>query len=135
MYEVFKQVKINILLLDAIKQIPSYAKFLKDMCTAKRKHNVLKKVFLTKQVSSIIQTNVPPKFKDPRCPSISVKIGDKTFERALLDLGVSVNLLPFSMFEQLEIGKMKPTKTTLQLADQSLSVPKSVVEDVLVQVE
>ena len=38
--EVFKQVKINILLLDAIKQIPSYAKFLKDLCTVKRKINV-----------------------------------------------------------------------------------------------
>jgi hypothetical protein len=35
--EVFKQVKINIPLLDAIKQIPSYAKFLKDLCTVKRK--------------------------------------------------------------------------------------------------
>jgi hypothetical protein len=33
--EVFKQVKINIPLLDVIKQIPSYAKFLKDLCTVK----------------------------------------------------------------------------------------------------
>lgn len=35
MLEVFKQVKINLPLLDAIKQIPSYAKFLKDLCTHK----------------------------------------------------------------------------------------------------
>ena len=35
--EVFKQVKINLPLLDAIQQIPSYAKFLKDLCTHKRK--------------------------------------------------------------------------------------------------
>ena len=34
-YELFKQVKLNIPLLDAIKQIPSYAKFLKDLCTVK----------------------------------------------------------------------------------------------------
>ena len=40
-YEVFKQVKINIPLLDVIKQIPMYAKFLKDLCIAKRKKNVL----------------------------------------------------------------------------------------------
>ena len=32
-FEVLKQVKVNILLLDAIKQISSYAKFLKDFCT------------------------------------------------------------------------------------------------------
>ena len=34
-YEIFKQVKVNIPLLDAIKQIPSYAKFLKDLCIVK----------------------------------------------------------------------------------------------------
>ena len=39
-YETFKQVKINLPLLDAIKQVPSYAKFLKDLCTVKRKLNV-----------------------------------------------------------------------------------------------
>jgi hypothetical protein len=47
--EVFKQVKISIPLLDAIKQIPSYAKFLKDLCTVKRKLFV-HKTFLTEQV-------------------------------------------------------------------------------------
>ena len=35
--QIFKQVKINIPLLDAIKQIPSYAKFLKNSCTVKKK--------------------------------------------------------------------------------------------------
>jgi hypothetical protein len=52
--EVFKQVQINIPFLDAIQQIPSYAKFLKDLVTVKRKTNVPKKAFLTKQVSSIL---------------------------------------------------------------------------------
>ena len=32
-FETFKQVRINISLLDAIKQVPSYAKFLKDLPT------------------------------------------------------------------------------------------------------
>ncbi|XP_052172242.1 uncharacterized protein LOC127788168 [Diospyros lotus] len=40
---------INIPLLDAIKQTPSYAKFLKDLCTVKRKINVREKAFLTEQ--------------------------------------------------------------------------------------
>ena len=35
--EIFRKVQINIPLLDAIKQIPSYAKFLKDFFTNKRK--------------------------------------------------------------------------------------------------
>jgi hypothetical protein len=50
-FETFKQVRINIPLLDAIKHVPSYAKCLKDLCTMKRKLNVKKKVFLAEQVS------------------------------------------------------------------------------------
>ena len=46
-YELFKQVKLNIPLLDAIKKIPSYAKFLKDLCTVKRKLGVNKEAFMT----------------------------------------------------------------------------------------
>lgn len=59
--EIFKQVRINIPLLNIIQQIPTYAKFLKDLCTVKRKLNVQKKAFLTEQVSTIIQSNTPPK--------------------------------------------------------------------------
>ena len=52
--EVLRQVKVNIPLLDMIKQVPTYAKFLKDLCTVKRGLNVDKKAFLTEQVSAII---------------------------------------------------------------------------------
>ena len=52
--EVFKHVQINIPFLDAIQQVPSYANFLKDLVTVKRKTNVSKKAFLTEQVSSIL---------------------------------------------------------------------------------
>jgi hypothetical protein len=45
--EVFKQVQINIPFLDAIQQIPSYVKFLKDLVAVKRKTNVPKKAFMT----------------------------------------------------------------------------------------
>ncbi|KAI3445221.1 hypothetical protein Pfo_001886 [Paulownia fortunei] len=134
-FEIFKQVKINIPLLDAIKQVPPYAKFLKDLCTIKRKHHVQKKAFLTESVSSIIQQFTPPKYKDPGCPTISCIIGNTRIERALLDLGASVNLLPFSVYEQLGLGELKTTSVVLQLADRSIKVPKGIVEDVLVQID
>ncbi|KAI8568019.1 hypothetical protein RHMOL_Rhmol02G0166100 [Rhododendron molle] len=60
-YDVFKQVTVNLPLLDAIKQILLYAKFLKDLCTHKRKLQVQKKVFLTEQVSSLFESTLPPK--------------------------------------------------------------------------
>ncbi|RVW78221.1 Retrovirus-related Pol polyprotein from transposon 17.6 [Vitis vinifera] len=99
--EVLRQVKVNIPLLDMIKQVPTYAKFLKDLCTIKRGLNVNKKAFLTEQVSAIIQYKSPLKYKDPGCPTISVIIGGKVVEKALLDLGASVNLLPYSIYKQL----------------------------------
>ncbi|XP_058217325.1 uncharacterized protein LOC131328395 [Rhododendron vialii] len=113
LHELFNQVKINIPLMDAVKQIPSYAKFLKDLCTRKRKLN----------------------YKDPGSPTIAITMGGKRIEQALLDLGASVNLLTYSVYQELRLGEMKPTRATLQLADRSVRVPRGVVEDVLVQVD
>ncbi|RVW72449.1 Retrovirus-related Pol polyprotein from transposon opus [Vitis vinifera] len=84
-----EQVKVNIPLLDMIKQVPTYAKFLKDLCTVKRGLQVTKNAFLTEQVSAIIQSKSPVKYKDPGCPTISVNIGGTHVEKALLDLGAS----------------------------------------------
>ena len=51
--EIFNQVKINVSLVDAIQQVSLYAKFLKDMCTNRRKTNVPKKVFLATNISEL----------------------------------------------------------------------------------
>jgi hypothetical protein len=134
-FEIFKQVRINILLLDAIKQVPSYAKFLKDLCTMKRKQNVKKKTFLAKQESVILQNNNALKYKDLGCPTISCFIGEYKIEKALLDLGASVNLLSYSVFQSLNLGELKPTSVTLLRADRSVKVPRGIIEDVLVQVD
>jgi hypothetical protein len=99
--------------MDAIKQIPSYANFLKDLCTVKRKLNVKKKVFLAEQVSAILQNNNALKYKDPGCPIISCFIGKHKIEKALLDLGASVNLLSYSVFQSLNLGELKLTSVTL----------------------
>ena len=135
MLEVLRQVKVNIPLLDMIKQVPTYAKFLKDLSTVKKGLNVNKKAFLTEQVSAIIECKTPVKYKDPRCPTISVNIGGISMEKALLDLGASVNLFSYSMYKQLGLGELKPTSITLSLADRSIKIPKGTIEDVLIQVD
>ena len=135
MLEVLRQVKVNIPLLDMIKQVPTYAMFLKDLCTVKRGFNVNKKAFLTEQVSSIIDCKTPVQYKDPGCPTISVNIEGISVENALLELGASVNLLSYSMYKQLGLGELKPTSITLSLADRSIKIPKGTIEDVLIQVD
>ena len=134
-WEVLRQVKVNIPLLDMIKQVPTYAKFLKDLCTVKRWLGIEKKAFLTVQVNAIIQSKTLVKYKDPGSPTVSVNIGGTCIDKALLDLGASVNLLPYSMYKQLGLGELKPTNITLSLADRSVKIPKGIVEDVLVKVD
>ena len=126
--------KVNIPLLDIIKQVPAYAKFLKDLCTVKKGLGIEKKAFLTEQVSAIIQSKNPVKYKDPESPTISVNIGGTCIDKALLDLGSNVNLLPYSVYKQLGLGEIKPTNITPSLADRLKKIPKGIVEDVLVKV-
>ena len=133
--EVLRQVKVNIPLLDIIKQVPSYAKFLKDLCTIKKGLGIEKKAFLTEQVSAIIQSKNPVKYKDPGSPAISVNIGGTCIDKSLLDLGASVNLLAYSVYKKLGLGELKPTNINLSLADRSVKIPKGLVEDVLVKVD
>ena len=56
-------------------------------------------------------------------------------EKALLDLGASVNLLPYSIYKQLGLGEFKSTSITLSLADRLVNIPRGMIEDVLVQVD
>ena len=134
-YELFKQVKLNIPLLDAIKQIPSYAKFLKDLCTVKRKLGVNKEAFMTEQSTSLIRNNLPQKYKDPGSLTISIVVGNSKLGHALVDLGASVNLLSYSVYMDLGLGELEPTNITLQLADRSVKIPRGIVKDVLEQVD
>ena len=75
------------------------------------------------------------KYKDPGSPTISVNIGGTCIDKALLDLGASVNLLPYSVYKQLGLGELKPTNVTFSLADQSVKIPKGIVKVVLVKVD
>ena len=127
--------KVNIPLLDMIKKVPTYAKFLKNMCIVKKGLGIEKKAFITEQVSTIIQSKTPVKYKDQGSPTISVNIGGTCIDKALLDLGASVNLLPYSVYKQLGLGELKPTNITLSLADRSVKILKGIVEDVLVKVD
>ena len=62
-------------------------------------------------------------------------MGDMTFNRALLDLGASINLIPTTLYNQFGFRELTPTLVTIQLADRSVKTPKGVVEDVIVWVK
>ena len=97
--KLFSQVHINIPLLDAIKHDPSYAKFLKSLCTPKKETRTIN---LSREVSAFISKTLPRKQKDPSSPLFSCSIGNLTFRKELLDLGPRVNILPTHLFESLK---------------------------------
>ena len=78
---------------------------------------------------------MPPKCKDPGSPIVSCLIGNHEIDKALLDLGAGVNLLPHSVYLKLGLGELKPTTMVLQLADRSVKKPRGIIEDVIIQVD
>ena len=55
LFETFQKVKINIPLLNAIRQVPRYVKFLKELCTSKKKLKGNEVLSVGENVSAIIQ--------------------------------------------------------------------------------
>ncbi|XP_075483776.1 uncharacterized protein LOC142523927 [Primulina tabacum] len=133
--EIFKKIHINIPFADALEQMPNYAKFIKDVMYKKRKLQEFETVKLTEECSAILQRKLPQKLKDPGSFTIPCVIGGSRVNRALCDLGASINLMLFSIYRTLELGDVKPSTITLQLADRSLTYPRGIVEDVLVKVD
>ncbi|XP_073017880.1 uncharacterized protein [Primulina eburnea] len=101
----------------------------------KRKLQEFETAKLTEECSAILQKKLLQKLKDPGSFTIPCIIGSTHVNKALCDLGASINLMQFSIYRDLELGEVKPTTITLQLADRSLTYPHGIVEDVLVKVE
>ncbi|XP_065874868.1 uncharacterized protein [Euphorbia lathyris] len=103
-FETFRKVEVNIPLLDAIKQIPRYAKFLKELCVNKTKLAGHEKVIVGENVSAVLQRKIPQKCKDKGMFAISCLIGNTSIKRAMCDLGASINVMPMSIYSALNAG-------------------------------
>lgn len=134
-WETLRQVKINLPVIDVLKQILAYERFMKDMCTQKRSHKLPKKIKVGGHVSVVLTNTLPPKLKDPEAPIIPIEIGNITIKRALLDLGASVNILPGLIFDKTDFGTLQKLDTILELADHSTKVPTGMLIDLIVRVE
>ena len=133
--EVFKKLHINIPFANVLEQMPNYVKFMKGILSKKRRLSDFETVNLTKECSVILQRKLQQKLKDSGSFTILCTIGNSIFERALCDLGASINLIPLSIFRRLGLGEAHPTTITLQLVNRSLKHRREVIEDVLVKVD
>jgi len=101
--------------------VPRYSKFLKEGN---------EKVSVGENHSTVFQRKLPHKCKDPSVFFVPRKIGNIYFDKAMLDLGASINVMPRSVYDKLNLGELKKTGIVIQLANN----PDGVLEDVLVQV-
>ncbi|KAJ0520261.1 putative nucleotidyltransferase, Ribonuclease H [Helianthus annuus] len=131
----FKQLHINLPFVEALAQMPKYAKFLKDILSNKKKLEELSHVSLSEECSAVLQNRLPKKMTDPGSFTIPCLIGDLSVSNALADLGASINLMPYAVFAKLNLGEPSPTRMSLQLADRSVKYPRGIVENMLVKVD
>ena len=117
--DIFKKLHINIPFMDALENMPSYMKFVKNILANKKKLGEYVTIAITEECSVILQNKIPPKLKDSGIFSIPFSIGNSVAGKALCDLGASINLKPLSMFKRLKLGEAKPTTISLQLVDRS----------------
>ncbi|KAL4355342.1 hypothetical protein GQ457_06G011720 [Hibiscus cannabinus] len=132
--DILKQVLINLPLVEALQQMPNYAKFLKDMVTRKKRIEEFETATATETCLALMHNKVPAKKTDPRSFTIECFIGHNYPTKALCDPGASINLMPKSVFQKLGIGEAKPTTVMLQLADHSYVQPEGKIEDILIAI-
>ncbi|XP_070046560.1 uncharacterized protein [Nicotiana tomentosiformis] len=128
-----KGLSIDVPLVETLETMPGYAKFMKDLVTKKRSVN-FETIKVTHQVSAIVHS-MTPNLEDPGAFTIPFTIGSADFAKALCDLGVNINLVPYLVFKTLGIGNPIPTSMRLQMADHTMKRPLGVIEDVLVRVD
>ncbi|CAA0821429.1 Unknown protein, partial [Striga hermonthica] len=131
LFDMLSKVNVSLPLLDVIKIVPAYVQFFKDLASKKRRFEDNEKV-MTSEVAS---TMISRKECDFGGFMIKITLENGKETNGMLDLGVGINLMPYSIFKQLELGDLKPTRMCLQLADRTLRYPKGVIEDILIRVE
>ncbi|XP_057545994.1 uncharacterized protein LOC130824985 [Amaranthus tricolor] len=107
---------------------------MKEIFTRKRSISEVKVVAFNEECSTILQNKSPPKLKNSGSFSIPCHIGNLIIKKALCDLGASVSVMPLSVSSKLDMGKLKATNITLQMADRSVKYPLGDLEDVPVRV-
>ncbi|KAI3814002.1 hypothetical protein L1987_18741 [Smallanthus sonchifolius] len=133
--ELFKQLKTNLLFVEALQHMLKYAKFLKYLMFNKKKLEDLSTVTLNERCSAVVPNKLPKKLADPGVFTIPCLFGGSTLHHALADLGASINLMPYSLFEKLGLGDPAPTRMSISLADRSVKYPRGIVENLLVKVD
>ncbi|RYQ84416.1 hypothetical protein Ahy_B10g103731 [Arachis hypogaea] len=132
--DLFASLHVNIPFIKTIQQMPAYIKYMKELLPRKSSLKGGQTIVMNKECSALIQPELPTKRKDPGSFHIPCAIGETMFDRALCDLGASINLMPLSSVKRLQINEIIPTDVVIRLTDKTQKQAIGVVENVLVKV-
>nr|GEX27504.1 reverse transcriptase domain-containing protein [Tanacetum cinerariifolium] len=108
-------------------------KMLKALLSNKKKLQELANIPLNENCSAVILKKLPQKLGDPR--KFLIPCGFSELKcKALADLGVSINLMPLSVWKNLGLPDLIPTRMTLELANRAICTPDGIARDVFVSV-
>ncbi|GJX76484.1 reverse transcriptase domain-containing protein [Tanacetum coccineum] len=133
--KMFKQLRLEIGLKDALVEMPKFNKWLSSLLRNKEKLEEIAITTVNAECSAIIMNKVPEKLEDPGKFLIPCALQELDRTSALADSGASINLLPHSIYKKLGLEALTPTRMTLELANRSISHPMGIAEDVVVRVD
>nr|GEY41322.1 reverse transcriptase domain-containing protein [Tanacetum cinerariifolium] len=133
-FQIFKDLNFNISFADALILRPKFGLTIKTLLTNKDKLSELARTPLNEHCSAVLLKKLPEKLEDPSKFLIPCDFSGIAECLALTDLGVSINLMPLSVWNKLSLPDVSPTCMTLELADRSISRQVRVAEDVFVKV-
>nr|GEZ12339.1 reverse transcriptase domain-containing protein [Tanacetum cinerariifolium] len=129
-YEIFKDMSFEISFTDALTLMPKFASTLKALIGNKEKLNEMARTPMNEHCSAVILNKLPRKLGDLGKFLIPCEFPGMDECLALADLGESINLMPFSVWEALSLLELTLTCMTLELEDRSVSKPIGIAKDV-----
>ncbi|GJY29372.1 reverse transcriptase domain-containing protein [Tanacetum coccineum] len=132
--EIFRELHFELSFADALLHMPKFASMFKSLLNNKEKLFELAKTPVNENCSAVILKKLPEKLRDPGKFLIPCDFSELVDCLALADLGASINLMPFSIWEKLSLPELTPTQMILELADRSMTRPAGIAEDVFVKV-
>ncbi|GKB66033.1 reverse transcriptase domain-containing protein [Tanacetum coccineum] len=132
--EIFRNLHFELSFADALLHMPKFAPMFRKLLNNKDKILELTKTPVNENCSAVILKTFPEKLGDPGRFLIPCDFPELDECLALADLGASINLMPLSVFEKLNLQRLTKTRMILELADRSISTPTGIAEDVFVKV-
>ncbi|GJV50335.1 reverse transcriptase domain-containing protein [Tanacetum coccineum] len=132
--EIFRNLHFELSFADALLHMPKFAPMFRKLLNNKDKILELTKTPVNENCSAVILKTFPKKLGDPGRFLIPCDFPELDECLALADLGASINLMPLSVFEKLNLQRLTKTRMILELADRSISTPTGIAEDVFVKV-